>query len=216
MTPDAPLNDPAALRRRYDGLLLDAYGVLLDGERALPGAAASLDDLERDGCAWLVVTNAASRLPETPSQEFATVGLAIPPERILTSGALLADPRVAGDLRGVRALVLGPAGSRCYAEQASVLSLTSPAPTRRANVASVPGRQFDRGYVSPRWRVLARPSRRCRRAVSLRVCSAFRQARHNTASVLILPFATSYHHFCRAAGQTSSLPHCRHTTTLSI
>ena len=37
MTPDAPLTDLAALRRRYDGFLLDAYGVLLDGERALPG-----------------------------------------------------------------------------------------------------------------------------------------------------------------------------------
>ncbi|NCA72363.1 MAG: hypothetical protein EOM91_20295 [Sphingobacteriia bacterium] len=42
MTPDAPLTDLAALRRRYDGFLLDAYGVLLDGERALPGAAALL------------------------------------------------------------------------------------------------------------------------------------------------------------------------------
>jgi ribonucleotide monophosphatase NagD (HAD superfamily) len=143
MTPDAPLNDPAALRRRYDGLLLDAYGVLLDGERALPGAAASLDDLERDGCAWLVVTNAASRLPETPSQEFATVGLAIPPERILTSGELLSDPGAAGDLRGVRALVLGPAGSRCYAEQPSVrsrLCFTALARSRKAIQALPPSR----------------------------------------------------------------------------
>jgi len=80
MTPDAPLIDLAALRGRYDGFLLDAYGVLVDGERALPGAAALLDDFERDGCPWLVVTNAASRLPETLSQGFAAVGLAIPPD----------------------------------------------------------------------------------------------------------------------------------------
>ncbi|NCC23424.1 MAG: haloacid dehalogenase, partial [Alphaproteobacteria bacterium] len=116
-----PLTDLAALRRRYDGFLLDAYGVLLDGERALPGAAALLADLERDGCPWMVVTNAASRLPETLSRGFASVGLAIPPERILTSGALLADPGVAGDLRGVRALVLGPEGSRRYAERAGAI-----------------------------------------------------------------------------------------------
>lgn len=74
MTPNAPLNDLAALRRRYDGFLLDAYGVLLDGERALPGAAALPADLERDGCPWLVVTNAASRLPETLNRGFAAVG----------------------------------------------------------------------------------------------------------------------------------------------
>ncbi|EGV15815.1 HAD-IIA family hydrolase, partial [Thiocapsa marina] len=103
------------------GFLLDAYGVLLDGERALPGAAALLADLDRDGCPWLVVTNAASRLPETLSRGFAAVGLAIPPERILTSGALLADPGVAGNLRGVRALVLGPEGSRRYAERAGAI-----------------------------------------------------------------------------------------------
>lgn len=103
---------------------------------------------------------------------------------------------------------------RC-AEPLEQHDLQSPAWTRRASAASVPGHQFDRRYVLRRWRVLARPSRCCRRASSLRVCSALRQARHNTASVLILPFATSYHHFRRAAGQTSSLPHWRHTTTLS-
>ncbi|NCA70802.1 MAG: haloacid dehalogenase [Sphingobacteriia bacterium] len=117
----APLTDLASLRRRYDAFLLDAYGVLVDKQGALPGAGDLIHDLNRDGCPWLVVTNSASRLPETLSAEFNALGLAIPPERILTSGALLADVGWAGDLDGVRALVLGPAASRCYAERAGAI-----------------------------------------------------------------------------------------------
>ncbi len=148
MTPDAPLTDLAALRGRYDGFLLDAYGVLLDGERALPGAAALLDDLERDGCPWLVVTNAASRLPETLSRGFTAVGLKIPPERILTSGALLADACVAGDLQGVRALVIGPEGSRCYAERAGERGKRSRPSVRSTLCFTAPARP-DALQVSP-------------------------------------------------------------------
>lgn len=108
----------AALRARYDGFLLDAYGVLLDKTRALPGAIELLQRLDRDGIPWIVVTNAASRLPETLSIGFQSFGLPVPPERILTSGTLLADPAAAGPLRGQRALVIGPAESRVYAERA--------------------------------------------------------------------------------------------------
>lgn len=108
----------SALRERYDAFLLDAYGVLVDKQRALPGAADLLHDLTRDEVPWLVVTNAASRLPETLSAEFAALGATVPPERILTSGALLADIEVAGSLLGLRAVVLGPDESAAYAERA--------------------------------------------------------------------------------------------------
>ncbi|MCF8015920.1 MAG: hypothetical protein K9L65_09510, partial [Chromatiaceae bacterium] len=121
MTDLAPLIDLPSLHARYEGFLLDAYGVLVDRERALPGAVALLEDLERAGCPWRVLTNAASRLPEELSETFAALGLSIPAERILTSGALLAKPAVSGDLRGIRALVLGPAGARRYAERAGII-----------------------------------------------------------------------------------------------
>lgn len=116
----------SALRQRYDGFLLDAYGVLLDKQQALPGAADLLQDLTQDQVPWLVVTNAASRLPETLSADFAELGLAVPPERILTSGALLADSEVTGSLAGLRAVVLGPDESAVYAERAGakVVALT--------------------------------------------------------------------------------------------
>ncbi|WP_462321584.1 HAD-IIA family hydrolase [Halochromatium sp.] len=114
----------SALKQRYDGFLLDAYGVLLDKQQALPGAADLLRDLTQDQVPWLVVTNAASRLPETLSAEFAAFGLEVPAERILTSGSLLADAEVAGPLVGLRALVLGPDESAIYAERAGAQVVT--------------------------------------------------------------------------------------------
>ncbi|MEY6431247.1 hypothetical protein ABC977_02365 [Thioalkalicoccus limnaeus] len=47
MMPDAPLTDLASLRRQYDGFPLDAYGVLLDRERAQPAGARGRADHHR-------------------------------------------------------------------------------------------------------------------------------------------------------------------------
>lgn len=141
MTAPAPATTLSALRRRYDGFLLDAYGVLVDKERALPGAAALLAGLARDGVPWLVVTNSASRLPETLSAEFAALGLAVPAERILTSGALLADPSAVPGLRGCRALVLGPEEACAYAARAGarVVELSAGADAEAVIVADQKG-----------------------------------------------------------------------------
>jgi HAD superfamily hydrolase (TIGR01450 family) len=113
-----PPLDLARLTDRYDGVLIDAYGVLVDKRRALPGAPELLARLDADGLPWLVVTNSASRLPETLSAEFADLGIGIPPERMLTSGMLLADHFAETGLAGGRCVVLGPAESRSYVERA--------------------------------------------------------------------------------------------------
>lgn len=116
----------SALLERYNGFLLDAFGVLLDKHQALPGAVELIETLKREGLPWLVVTNSASRLPETLSAELDALGLRVPPEHILTSGSLLADPEHAGPLTGRRAVVLGPRESAVYAERAGavVVALT--------------------------------------------------------------------------------------------
>ena len=54
-----------ALVETYDGFLIDAYGVLVDKNSAMPGARDLLARLDAAGRPWLVVTNSASRLPET-------------------------------------------------------------------------------------------------------------------------------------------------------
>jgi HAD superfamily hydrolase (TIGR01459 family) len=113
-----PLLGLDELAARYDGVLIDAYGVLVDKTRALPGAVELLRRLDAAGRPWLVVTNSASRLPETLSAEFAALGIHIPPERMLTSGMLLAEHFQRFGLAGRRCVVLGPRESRVYTERA--------------------------------------------------------------------------------------------------
>jgi HAD superfamily hydrolase (TIGR01450 family) len=92
---------------RYDGLLLDVYGVLLDGSGALPGARELIEELERRQMPHAIVTNDASRSLATYVQRFAGFGLNIPRERIVTSGSLLPGYFAAKSLAGARVCVLG-------------------------------------------------------------------------------------------------------------
>src|SRR2546426_12005935 len=79
----------AELLDRYDGILLDVYGVLLDASGALPGTRELIGELARRATPYAIVTNDASRLPETYARRFAGLGLAIAPEHVVTSGSLL-------------------------------------------------------------------------------------------------------------------------------
>lgn len=56
--PPIPSIDPAGLVARYEVLLVDAYGVLVDHAQALPGAAAFLHRLREAERRFLVVSNA--------------------------------------------------------------------------------------------------------------------------------------------------------------
>lgn len=103
---------------RYEVILLDAYGVLVSGDGALPGAAELIAALNRRGQSYCMVTNSASRLPETAAQRYRGFGLDIVPERIITAGSLLAPYFSAHGLVGARCIVLGPADSLRYVELA--------------------------------------------------------------------------------------------------
>jgi HAD superfamily hydrolase (TIGR01459 family) len=103
---------------RYDAILLDAYGVLVDLSGALPGAAAWVDELNRRGKPYWLASNTAARLPESAARRYQGFGLAIPAERILSSGMLLKPHFEAHGLVGQRVRVLGPEDSRRYAELA--------------------------------------------------------------------------------------------------
>ena len=97
----------AALLDGYDGVLLDAFGVLIDGGGALHGAAALLAELERRGRPYAVVSNDASRLPQTFARRFAALGLAVPADRFVTSGTLVPEYFRDRGLAGARTCVLG-------------------------------------------------------------------------------------------------------------
>lgn len=106
------------LLARFDTLLLDAYGVLIDQQGPLPGAVALIERLNREHRPYLILTNSASRLPQTMAEAFAAAGLDIPAERILSSGMLLPDHFAQHQLQDARCLVLGPSAARTYVERA--------------------------------------------------------------------------------------------------
>lgn len=106
------------LVERWDGVLLDAYGVLNDASGPLSAARDLLERLDRAGRPWRVVTNDASRLPETAADRFRSWGLPVPPERILSSGSLIPGWFEREGLRGAKTVVLGPLDSRRWVEKA--------------------------------------------------------------------------------------------------
>jgi ribonucleotide monophosphatase NagD (HAD superfamily) len=107
----------AALLERYDGLLIDAYGVLVDARGLLPGAAALVAELGRRGTPFAIVTNDASRSPATYVARLARLGVAVGPERIVTSGSLLPAYFRDRGLAGARTCVLGTADSVAYVRE---------------------------------------------------------------------------------------------------
>ena len=94
-----------ALLDRYDGVLLDAFGVLIDGSGALPDAPALIAELVRRGKPFAIVSNDASRSRQTFARRFGGLGLAVGPDRFVTSGTLL--PGFFAAHRGARTCVLG-------------------------------------------------------------------------------------------------------------
>ena len=104
----------AELLATYDGVLLDAYGVLVDARGPLPGAAALIAELNHRGLPYAIVTNDASRSVATYVARFAGFGLAIAGERIVTSGSLVPGYFRERGLHGARTCVLGTPDSVAF------------------------------------------------------------------------------------------------------
>lgn len=106
------------LIERHDLLLFDAYGVLVHSGGALPGAAALIELLHRSGKPFFVVTNDASKLPETAATRYRRFGLALDSTHILSSGQLLSGYFAEHALAGARCAVLGTTDSAHYVRRA--------------------------------------------------------------------------------------------------
>ena len=78
-----------ALLDRHPVILLDAFGVLVDGSRALPGAAALIAHLEARKQPYFIVTNGSARTVVDTAKSYQDLGLPIPAERVITSGSVL-------------------------------------------------------------------------------------------------------------------------------
>jgi HAD superfamily hydrolase (TIGR01450 family) len=116
------------LLERYAALLLDASGVLLDAGGPLPGAVSLVRRLNGTGKPYFVLTNDASRLPESAAAYFRGFGLDIEPARIITAGSLLPAWFAARGLQGADCVVLGPPDSERYVERAAGRVVSPDAP----------------------------------------------------------------------------------------
>lgn len=102
----------------YDALLLDAYGVLVHSEGPLAGAARFLERLEENKTDYLVVTNDASRLPETCAARYRGAGISVDVDRIMTSGMLVVPHLKDVGVQEGPVVVLGTEDSRAYLTEA--------------------------------------------------------------------------------------------------
>lgn len=109
---------------RYDALLLDAYGVLVNKVGALPGAVELIATLNRLGKPYYLVSNTAAHLPEHASSRYRQFGLELAPERILTAGLLIKPYFEARGFAGLRCAVLGPEDSFHYVNGAGAKAVS--------------------------------------------------------------------------------------------
>lgn len=106
------------LLERYEVILLDSYGVLIHQHGPLPGALALIGTMNAVDKPYYILTNDASRSPEAASRRYHSLGLAIPPGRVITSGSLIAPYFASRQLSGARCIVLGPEDSVRYVADA--------------------------------------------------------------------------------------------------
>ncbi len=125
----------SSLLERYDAFLLDAYGVLVDGQAPLPHAAAFVRALGEAGKTRLLLSNDASRTQDQVQARLSSFDIALQRAEILTSGMLLAPWVESHGLAGTSAVVLGPPGSQQLAKAAGLRPV--PPTERRAGAVVV-------------------------------------------------------------------------------
>jgi HAD superfamily hydrolase (TIGR01450 family) len=106
-----PKTSIAELSQKYDALLFDAFGVLIDGAGALPGARDVIDQLNSTQKPYFLVTNTSSKPIEKIAQRFEELSLRIPAERIISSGSLITDFFHEQSLVGAQCWALGSPAS---------------------------------------------------------------------------------------------------------
>lgn len=99
-------------------LILDMDGVLWHGDRPVPGLNEFFQQLEQLNIGFVLLTNNARKVAKQYSEKLAGFGIAVPPEKILTSAEAAARYLRDFHLGGKRVYVVGDSGLRlALAEQ---------------------------------------------------------------------------------------------------
>lgn len=114
------------LTTRHDLFLFDAYGVLFDGNKALPGARDALEFLRESRTPFFILTNDASKSTEFACDLYNKCGIPVTQDAIISSGMLVTDFFNAHALDGAETLILGPERAYGYVTDAggSILPFT--------------------------------------------------------------------------------------------
>ena len=113
------------LFKTYDALFIDAYGVLVDAQGALPGAQAFVARLVKEALPFCIVTNDGGKLIENIAARFASLGLPIGEQQILSSAGLLADHIEEKGLKGQQVAVIGPPDAHTFVARAGAHPVTA-------------------------------------------------------------------------------------------
>ena len=100
------------LIENHDLFLIDAYGVLMTSQGPLPGATEFIAKLQAKQKDFFILTNDASRTPETCAKVYAERGFKIPVEKILSAGVAIIETYRKENLAGAKTTVLGTSDTR--------------------------------------------------------------------------------------------------------
>lgn len=112
------ISDIMQIVPQYEGLLFDAYGVLVDDTALIPGADALWRRLAEAEVPCWIVTNGSSRTLLETQASYRKKGLEVRLDQIINSASLLAPYFAEEGLRGKSVAVLGTASSASYVAEA--------------------------------------------------------------------------------------------------
>ncbi len=108
----AKTTTPELLLETYDLFLIDAYGVLMTSAGPLPGAAEFLAAITQKSKEFFILTNDASRTPETCVRVYKERGLSVALDRVLSAGVAIMETYRERNLIGAITVVLGTAETK--------------------------------------------------------------------------------------------------------
>lgn len=158
-TASFPVQSLEDLAERYDGFLLDSYGVLNRAEELIPGAAEGVAWLKARGKKVMVVTNNAALAEDDNLDLLNSIGIPLDEGSVVCSGSLLARERTKLGIEGP-VFFMGLPSGLSYLEQAGLETTNDPDATNTVVMAS------SRGY---RMRRIAEAHRVLRKENSLLV-----------------------------------------------
>ena len=114
------------LTLQYQGLLFDAFGVLIHGFGGIPSAIDYIDELNRTKFPYWIVSNGSCFSTEETARSYPKRGLNISADKVITSGFLAGKWLQQNGFQECRIKVLGPESSHFMAKEVNARIVDGP------------------------------------------------------------------------------------------